>query len=148
MNPVVKNKFIEIIGAIFILLFTYTAVSKLIEADTFYSTLKKSPFIEDWAHFLYWLLPLIELITVVLLFIPPVRWAGLYLSLALMMMFTSYISFMLLSAYKLPCSCGGILKKLSWKDHLLLNIILTILAAVAIIFEIKRWRTSNKAITS
>lgn len=146
MNKAGNSKLIEIIAAVFILLFTYTAVSKIIEAETFYSTLKKSPLVNDWAGILYWLLPLAELITVVLLFIPPLRWAGFYLSLALMLMFTAYISFMLLSSYKLPCTCGGILKKLSWKDHMLLNIILTILSAIAVMFEIKRWRMSGKAI--
>lgn len=135
---------IEIIAALFILLFTYTAISKWVDGNIFYSTLTKSPLVRDWASIISWMLPAVELITVILLFIPAIRWAGLYLSLALMLIFTSYIAFMLFSSYDLPCSCGGVLKNLSWKDHLIMNIILTMLAALAVILEIRRWKPLNK----
>jgi hypothetical protein len=144
MNPAVKNKFIEIISALFILLFTYTAISKILDGKLFYNTLLISPLLHNWSSVLSWLIPAVELITAIVLFIPPIRWAGLYLSLALMLIFTIYIAYMLYNQYKLPCSCGGVFKILSWKDHLLMNTILTIFAFVAVIFQIKVWGTFKK----
>jgi hypothetical protein len=44
--------------------------------------------------------------------------------------FTGYIGFMLLSNIELPCSCGGVISSLSWKNHLVFNILFLLLASV------------------
>jgi hypothetical protein len=49
-----------------------------------------------------------------------------------MCIFTVYIGCMLLFAPDLPCSCGGIIRQLSWKQHLLLNLFLLVLAGIAV----------------
>jgi len=48
-----------------------------------------------------------------------------------MLMFTSYIIVILNYSSFVPCSCGGILEKIGWKEHLIFNIVFTILAATA-----------------
>lgn len=46
-------------------------------------------------------------------------------------MFTAYIIVILNYSSFVPCSCGGILEEMGWKEHLIFNIAFTILAAIA-----------------
>ena len=39
-----------------------------------------------------------------------------------MSMFTAYIYILLNYSSFVPCSCGGILESLTWKEHMLFNI--------------------------
>jgi hypothetical protein len=132
MKPSVISKIIEIIASVFILLFVYTATSKLIAHDTFLISLKKSPVISFASSFISWVIPLIEILISVFLLVPSFRKIGLMASLFLMTAFTIYIAYMLLTSSQLPCSCGGVIAMLSWKEHLWLNIFLTMLAATGI----------------
>jgi hypothetical protein len=72
--------------------------------------------------------------TATLLFVPSVRKWGLASSLALMFLFTCYISYMILFARNLPCSCGGIFSAMTWPEHLIFNIFFTALAAIGLWF--------------
>jgi hypothetical protein len=136
----------DIIASIFILLFTYTGISKLLDIHSFRNTLSLSPFIGSSSYFIAWALPFVELAVSVLLFFPFARFIGLCFSLLLMTIFTFYIGFMILSSSSLPCSCGGILRQLSWKSHWLLNIILTLLTLVALLFEVKKMKSAKHLI--
>lgn len=122
----------SIIAAVFIFLFVYTALSKFLDFTKFTAVLASSPLIGSRKLWLAWSLPVTELFTAGLLFFPKTRRAGLYLSFFLMCLFTMYIAWMLLFAPHLPCSCGGIISKLTWKQHLLLNIFFMITTAVGI----------------
>jgi hypothetical protein len=127
-NSKLYTTLIEIIGALFILLFTYTAISKLAGYAQFRRVLSMSPLIGTGANFVAWLLPSVELITSLLLFVPQTRKWGFFTSTILMSVFTLYIAYMILFEPKLPCSCGGVISQLSWKQHLLFNILFTLLA--------------------
>jgi uncharacterized membrane protein YphA (DoxX/SURF4 family) len=117
-----KNGPIHIIcSSLLILLYTYTAASKLADYSTFKVVLGESPLIHNGADTIAWLLPATELIVVLLLFFDASRKAGLYASLLLLIAFTLYIVAMLLFADELPCSCGGVLNKMSWQQHLFFN---------------------------
>lgn len=126
------SKAIEIIAAVFILLFVYTATSKLIAHNTFLIALSESPLKGFGMPLISWLVPIAELLIAILLFTPRFRKFGLIGSLILMTLFTFYIVYMLLFSPHLPCSCGGLISKLSWQQHLWLNVFLTLLAATAI----------------
>jgi len=104
-----------------IFLFTYTGVSKLIHHDVFESAILRSPIIKLQATIISWLIPVIELLIVSMLILQQYRKAGLVLSLLLIVIFTAYIGYMMLFIPNLPCSCGGVLKELSWSNHLLFN---------------------------
>ncbi len=132
MKPLLRPILINLIAAIFILLFTYTALSKFLDFSNFKGVLHKSPIIGNNNIFIAWILPLAELVTVALLFLPKTRPYGLYVSLGLMSLFTLYIIYMLLFTPDLPCSCGGALKQLTWRQHLWFNVFFTGLAVVAI----------------
>jgi len=111
-----------ICSALLILLFTYTAVSKLSDYTHFVRVLGESPLIHNGADMIGWLLPVTELVIVLLLFFPQARKAGFYSSLFLLLLFTLYLIYMLLFAADLPCSCGGVLSKMSWKQHVWFNV--------------------------
>lgn len=124
---------IELISSLFILLFVYTAINKLIARTKFEVVLKKSPLLEGYAGEVSWLLPVAEIIVSCLLLFPTMRKYGLYGAAILMTIFTLYIVYMLLFASNLPCSCGGVLENLSWTQHLLFNIFFLLLSILALI---------------
>jgi hypothetical protein len=123
---------IHFIASLFIFLFTYTALSKFLDFTNFRAVLGASPLIGNNAGWLAWLLPSAELVTSVLLFFPKTRLPGLYTTFLLMSIFTVYIGAMLLLASHLPCSCGGVVSRLTWKQHFWLNIFLVSVAGAGI----------------
>lgn len=127
-----RHVIVEALAALLILLFVYTASSKLMEYENFRNVLLQSPLIGKQAPLVAWALPLIELIIAVLLFIPRTRLTGLWCSFILMTVFTLYIAYMLAFVTKHPCPCGGVLSKLTWPQHLVFNIFFTLLSVVAI----------------
>ena len=129
---IASRKLVDLVAALFILVFVYTATSKLMQLEHFETVLKTSPLIGGYTRYLSVMLPAIELATAVLLFFPGTRMRGLVLSLALMILFTVYISYMLVFNEHLPCSCGGVIGRLSWKEHLFFNFILTVVAVTAV----------------
>jgi putative oxidoreductase len=133
----------EIISSLFILLFVYTAISKLLVRSTFEYTLSKSPLLEWGAPFFSVAIPGIELIIALMLFVPRTRLKGLYAFTGLMTLFTLWIGYLLTMASHLPCSCGGVLKYLTWKEHLVFNLGCLALAIIAIVFERRRRRQDN-----
>lgn len=128
---------VEIISSLLILLFMYAAVSKLLDYDTFRVQLSKSPFITQFAGVLAWALPVGEIIVALALTVKRFRLLGLYASLFLMTMFTAYIWAMLNYSYYVPCSCGGVLSKMGWAQHLWFNIGFIILSIVGIVLQVK-----------
>ena len=123
---------IETIYFLLILLFAYAAFSKLLDYTAFKAQLGNSPFVRSFAGVIAWLIPTIELIIVGMLTVKDTRIMGLYSSLVLLMIFTLYIAGMLLSGEDLPCSCGGIISTLSWKQHLVFNLFFMALSIVGI----------------
>lgn len=132
----------EIIGGLFILLFLYTALSKLSEIALFRLVLRSSPLISDYANLVSILIPVSEILVSLLLFIPGTRRRGLYAAFLLMLIFTLYLAYMLSFTEQLPCSCGGVISRLSWKQHLVFNIAFTLLAIAGIRLSREPRRTS------
>ena len=128
----------EIISSLFILLFVYTALSKLMDFTPFRAILHKSPLIGENATFVAIALPFTEIIVSLLLFVPRTRLWGFYSSSVLMTTFTLYLGYMILFTPKLPCSCGGVLKQMNWNLHLFFNIFFLLLAFTGVILERKR----------
>lgn len=112
---------LDIICSALLLLFLYTALSKLAGYSSFAAVLRKSPLLEGAAPVIAWLLPIGEIGLSLLLFFPRTRLAGLYVSLVTLIVFTTYLSYMIAVATQLPCSCGGVLKNLTWRQHLVFN---------------------------
>jgi uncharacterized membrane protein YphA (DoxX/SURF4 family) len=138
-----KSTIVEIISILFVILFLYTGISKLMEYGVFKEQIADSPILKPFASFIAWSLPLTEFLVSILLIIPRWRLKGLYASLVLMIAFTLYIGAIMIFNKELPCSCGGIISLLSWKEHLVFNSVFIGLAFAGVQLE-KRIRQSNK----
>ncbi len=114
------------------------------EYSVFKEQLADSPVLKPFAPFIAWALPLTEFLVSILLIIPRWRLKGLYASLFLMIAFTLYIGAIMTFNKELPCSCGGIISLLSWKEHLVFNSVFIGLALAGVILE-KQIRKNQKA---
>lgn len=132
-----KSAIIEIICSLFILLFVYTAVTKLVEHNNFKAVIARSSLIGIYSNILSWLIPVLELITATFLFISSLKTWGLACALFLMIVFSIYILYLLFVAEDPPCSCGGVLEYMTWKQHLLFNIFFIILSAAGLRLQLK-----------
>lgn len=117
----------------FILLFTYAAASKMLDFENFQVQLAQSPLLSAYAGFISYAVIILEVMIAGVLVDPKVRRIGLYASFGLMVSFTVYIYLILKYSDFVPCSCGGILEKMSWDEHLLFNVSFVALAFTAII---------------
>ena len=126
---------VEAICLLFVLLFVYAALSKLWDYPQFRTQLGQSPLLTAWAAELAALVPASELILVLGLVFPRTRLLALYGCFSLMVLFTAYILAILHFSDYVPCSCGGVLESLSWQEHLLFNLVFTVLAAAGVWLE-------------
>lgn len=134
-----RTTMIEIIAALFMILFLYTGVSKLMEYSVFREQVAASPLLAPMAGYIAGGLPVAEFAVVLLLIFPRWRLGGLYASLGLMATFTIYIIAILTINKHIPCSCGGVVGQLSWGQHIVFNSVFIVLAIAGIVLE-KRLR--------
>ena len=135
MKPTLKtiSFIVNTICCLYALLFIYAATSKLLDFTTFRVQLGQSPLLNAFADWISISVPGIEIIIAFVLLIPKYRLIGLYASYLLMAMFTMYIFIILNYSAFVPCSCGGILQKMTWDEHLVFNIVFILLAIIAIL---------------
>lgn len=116
-----KRNSLVILISILVLLFTYIGINQLIFREDFELNLLNSPLLpipETGIFLLSWFIPILELLAVFLLLWSRTYLLGLYLGIFLFIMYTSYSLGILYFASYIPCSCGGMLKFLSWKQQL------------------------------
>ena len=135
LNDRLKKIIIETVCLLYILLFVYAAVSKLLDFENFQIQLGQSPLLSVFANYVAYSIILIELIIVMLLSWPRWKVTGLFFSLALMTMFTTYIIIILNYSAFVPCSCGGILEKMGWREHLIFNLIFIVLSLIGLLLS-------------
>lgn len=132
-NPAFRNIAVTVICYAYVLLFVYAAVSKLLDFENFRVQLGQSPLLSAFASWVSWLVISFEILISVLLIIPRYRSVALFAAFSLMVMFTAYIFIILHYSDFVPCSCGGILEKLSWTQHLVFNIVFALMAAAGVL---------------
>jgi hypothetical protein len=128
-----KTLIIEIISCLFILLFTYAALTKLTDYEKFVVQIGQSPLLTAFAGWIAWMVPLLEILVSAMLAVPRWRLIGLYAAFSLMVMFTTYIVCILTLSVYVPCSCGGVLEKLGWTEHLVFNIAFALLSMLGVL---------------
>lgn len=133
-----RNMMRDSISAIFIFLFVYTALSKIYTYTLFEQTLEGTPLIGPVSTYIAVLLPIIELLVSLLLFIPRTRKWGLYSTFTLMLVFTLYVGYMIIFTPHRPCTCGGVIEKMTWAQHLVFNIVFTLLALAGILLVVNK----------
>ena len=119
------------------LLFVYAAISKLLDFENFRVQLAQSPLLSTYAGLIAPAVICLELLIVLLLSFKTFRLTGLYASFFLMVAFTVYIYLILNYSEFVPCSCGGIIEKLGWTEHLIFNIAFALLGLLAIVLTEK-----------
>lgn len=144
----IRTTITETIVILFIILFLYTGISKLMDYSVFKEQIAVSPILHPVAPIIAGTLPWMEFIVATLLVIPRWRLKGLYVSLALMISFTLYIIYMLLFYKDLPCSCGGVIQLLSWDQHIIFNGLFILLALTGVLLEKGIQIQNKKALAS
>jgi len=120
---------------LFVFLFVYASVSKLLDYETFESQLGQSPLLSAFAG---WVAPsviIIELLIALLLLFERTRLVALFGFYTMMVLFTTYIVIILNFTAFVPCSCGGVLEKMGWTEHLVFNIGFMGFSVVAILVQ-------------
>lgn len=133
----IKSGIVIFVSYSYAFLFTYAAISKIIDFENFRIQLGQSPLLSSFAAIIVWTLPALELLISILLFFKSHRLKALLSAYALMVMFTTYIYIILNYSSYIPCSCGGILENLGWTEHLLFNLLFIIMAGGSIVLLAK-----------
>ncbi|MAU14133.1 MauE/DoxX family redox-associated membrane protein [Flagellimonas sp.] len=128
-----NHRIVETISLLFVVLFIYAATSKLWDFGQFKVQLGQSPVLTAYADGVAWMVPGVEYLLALLLLFNRSRLAAFYGSLALMVMFTTYIVMVLQFSDYIPCSCGGVLEDLGWTEHIVFNLFFVAMAIIGII---------------
>ena len=130
---------IEIIAALLVLLFLYASVSKLLGFSLFVDEINNQPFPNWMTPYLVVLIPGSEILIALALLFDRTRMVGFYASLILLFLFTLYSALVMFNVFDyVPCSCGGMIKKLNWREHTLFTASFLILSITAIALSRKR----------
>jgi uncharacterized membrane protein YphA (DoxX/SURF4 family) len=127
---------IEILSFLFILLFVYAAFNKLLDYQKFVVQIGQSPLLTGFGDTIPWIVIASELSIAVMLMITRLRLIAFFAAFSLMTMFTAYIVAILNFSPYVPCSCGGVLERLGWTEHLIFNGVFVLFGFTGIILQI------------
>jgi putative oxidoreductase len=131
-----KQVALECVCALLVVLFLYASISKFLDFKTFIDQMNNQPLPNSLTPFLVWAIPLLEISISVILLFEYTRLLGLYASLTLMILFTIYTGIVLLHFFPyIPCSCGGVIRHLTWGQHLILNLFYILISVLGIILQ-------------
>lgn len=136
---------VEIICFLFILLFVYAALMKLLDVEKFTVQLGQSPLLMAFAPVVAWAVPITELAISVLLIFSGTHMIGLFAAFTMMSAFTIYITVILSFTQRIPCSCGGILEDMTWGQHLTFNIGFVLIAITGIALLDKERKANTRS---
>jgi len=130
------NRVSTIIRLIYVFLFAYTGISKLINSDSFIGEIRKIPFFGSYAWIIGWGIPVLELIMALGIFLPvkKIQRFSMKPSVLLMGIFTLYLLLMITLVKEKMCHCGGVIGSMGWTQHLAFNFIILLLG----LFSIRR----------
>ncbi|MBN9383495.1 MAG: hypothetical protein J0H74_22245 [Chitinophagaceae bacterium] len=141
-----KRNIVGAIIALLVLLFVYTACSKLLDLETFRGNMYNQRLPHWTSMLLIWGLPPAEIAVAGCLLFSRTQRIGLYLSLTLLSIFTLYIAAILLHFFRsIPCSCGGVLRHMTWQQHFWFNLTFIFLTILALALDEKSPPLSNHA---
>lgn len=128
----IKEFFVPIIIFVDFTIYFFSGVDKSLNFEKFVIQFARSPFAPSVFLIEFSILIIIiEIILCIMLFIDKLNKWALFGFFILSFLFTTYIFLMLIYSPQLPCSCGGLVDFLSWKQHLILNLFLTIMSFLA-----------------
>lgn len=127
-----KAIILDITSLLYIFLMVYAAMNKGLDFEKFKVELGQSPLLSAFAGWISWVVLITEFTISIFLLFAKTRLRALYAGFCLMCMFTAYIFIMLNFSSFLPCSCGGILEKMSWQQHLFFNTFFVVIGGWAL----------------
>lgn len=134
-----KKIVIEIIAALLVLLFLYASFSKIFGFRLFVEEMNNQPFPNWMTPYLVVIIPGAEILIAVALLFDRTRKVGFYGAVAFLFLFTLYAALVLFHFFEyIPCTCGGMIKKLSWGQHLLFTSLFLILSIAGLALSRKR----------
>ncbi|QEM07210.1 hypothetical protein DIU31_028300 [Mucilaginibacter rubeus] len=133
-----KQFVIDVAVILLLIMFLYASFSKLFDFAAFQRAMHKQPFPHWFASLLTFLIPAIEIGVCIFLYREKTRKNGLWAAAVLMLLFTVYVAAILLHLFKkVPCSCGGVISRLDWGEHLEFNVCFLLLAGIGLILQYK-----------
>lgn len=129
------------------LLFLFASVSKWIDFKKFVGDINNQPFPNWITPYLTYSLPPLEVLITLALMFERTRTAGFYASLILMTAFTAYSAAVLLNLFDyVPCSCGGVIRNLTWSQNLILNLFFVAISLAGILLRRNRFSKATPAL--
>lgn len=117
-----KKNISEIFATLLVFLFLYTGLSKYTSFHRFQAALSQSPILKHYSGIISFLIPGIEILIAISLIVPKTRKIGFLFSFFLLTLFTLYLVYMITFTPNLPCTCGGVITQLTWKQHIFFNL--------------------------
>ncbi|UCS95045.1 hypothetical protein KZP23_08555 [Echinicola marina] len=118
-----KSNFYMVTVILFILLWAYTGMEKLVGYNGFLQAMQNQTIPLAWARKLAYIILIVELVLTLMLMVRNTRKLGLLLSTLLITVFTTYIGLVWIGAFpRVPCSCAGFIESMSWEGHFLFNV--------------------------
>lgn len=130
-----KQLLSDLIALMFIVLFVYAGWIKLLDHHMFRNQLTAFDYINSFAGFLAWAVPLIHLGLALLFIWPSMRLWALGGTFILLLTYSIYIILILYRGVNVPCACSGLFKFTSWIEQLVMNCVFLAGASTGIIFE-------------
>lgn len=145
-----KKEFIaDMMVALIFMMLLYASFSKYFDFAGFQRAMHNQPFPSWLREVLVVILPPTEIIAAILMAVDKTRIAGLTAAIALMTVFTLYIIAILFHLFPMvPCTCGGIIRLMSWSQHLLFNLFFIAIAIVALKITVEKRHTKTYQIRS
>jgi len=118
-----KTLALGIIVTVIFMMLLYASFSKYFDFAAFKRGMYNQPFPAWLSSVLIIFLPPIEIVLAILLTLEKTKKKALVGTIVMMTAFTLYIVAILLNFFPhVPCSCGGIIRALSWEQHLIFNL--------------------------
>ena len=133
-----KQILLESIVSLLVMMFLYASFSKYFDFAGFQLAMYRQPFPHWFSTVLIIFMPPAEILISILLITAKQRTLGLRAAVILMALFTAYIASILSHFFpKVPCSCGGVIARLNWPQHLVFNCCFLLLALTGLIIQLK-----------
>jgi putative oxidoreductase len=138
-----KTNLSEIIAALLVTLYVYTAASKLLDFPA-YQVQMRLQVLPAWCNeLLIWTVPPAELVLSALLFGTVTRLTGLIGSAVLLSCFTLYVGLASFHFFdQVPCACGGVFSRMGWNTHFWFNLFILLINILAIPSAVRERRNT------
>jgi len=114
---------LEIICFLLVSLMLYASVSRMLDFHTFVDDINNQPLPNSLTRWLVYGIPALQVLTALTLIFEKTRAAGLWLALFITSLYVFYNILVLTNFFgRVPCTCGGMIKHLSWQQHLIFSL--------------------------